>query len=122
MKIIVSNTVTIQATPPSFMKVLIDRLTIENPKWVENERIGRWNGETPRLLKFYKETSDGDLMIPRGFTRQLIGLCKHHAVQFHIDDHRRLLSEVSFDFNGQLKPFQEETVEAIEEYLKRRQK
>jgi len=57
---------------------------------------------------------DGSSMIvPRGFTRQLIGILNESGAQFEIRDHRRRLPDVEYQFFGELKGFQEEAVKAI---------
>lgn len=28
------------------------RLNFQNPAWIENENMGRWNGNTPKFLRF----------------------------------------------------------------------
>jgi superfamily II DNA or RNA helicase len=71
----------------------------------------RWNGETPRLLRFYERAKTG-LIVPRGYIRQLINLCRRSDVQFQLDDQRRALPEVDFNFSGKLKPFQDQAVKA----------
>ena len=30
----------------------MEKLSFPNPKWMENERMGRWNRGTPRALRF----------------------------------------------------------------------
>ena len=47
------------------------RLTISNPVFEENERMGRWNGNTPRFFHCYEEMPSR-LTVPRG-SGQLIG-------------------------------------------------
>lgn len=74
--------------------------------------MDRWNGDTPKILHFYHEDPAG-LEIPRGFIRQLIGLVKTSGEHYRLEDRRRLLSEVEFNFTGQLRPFQEEAVKAM---------
>ena len=92
--------------PPSLESSLIDRLTISNPKWLENERQGRWNGRTPKLLKFY-EKEDRDLVIPRGLLAEL-------APEMPLIDKRTLKWGVPpFLFDGYLRPYQKEAVTAV---------
>lgn len=113
MKIIVSNRLILEDLPGGLERELIDRLTFQNPKWIENDRMGRWNGDTPEYLSYYERTRNG-LILPRGYTRQLIGLCRRHGLQYHIDDQRRTLPEVDFEFQGTLRPFQEMAVDDIQ--------
>ena len=92
--------------------MVTDRLIFDNPKWLENDRHGRWQGDTPRTLTFF-ERVQGGLIIPRGFARQLLGLCQRHGVKCQIVDKRRNLPQIDFHFRGQLRPFQLEAVEAV---------
>lgn len=91
---------------------LRDRLTFINPQWEENERRGFSNWQTPKEL-CYLETRGDRLIIPRGFTRQLIGILKNAGVRYQIDDHRRTLAPVDFTFKGNLHDFQVQAVEAV---------
>ena len=47
---------------------LKSRLSFINPKWEENEKRGYWNGETPRVLKFYEVADDGEMRIGKHLT------------------------------------------------------
>ena len=111
MRINIANKLTLQDIPGTLRSELINRFTFVNPKWEENERMNRWNGNTPRVLRFYEETEDSSLEIPRGFIRQLVTLFRRHDIQFQIQDNRRTLREVNFQFKGQLRPFQQEAVQ-----------
>ena len=112
MEIKISNKLTLLNVSGDLRKAICEKLTIPNPKWHENERMGRWNGNTSRLLRFY-EVAYGALLVPRGFASQLINLCRRSDVRLKLDDQRRALPEVDFTFNGQLKPFQDEAVKAM---------
>lgn len=112
MKIIFSNHLQIQNVPLSLQHEIKDRLTIVNPAWVENEKMGRWQGETSYNLRYYQETASG-LIVPRGFFPQLIGIAKQHGERFEIEDRRRVLPEVNFQFHGQLRPFQDAAVKDL---------
>jgi superfamily II DNA or RNA helicase len=112
MKIIFSNHLQIQNAPLDFQHEVKDRLTIVNPAWMENEKMGRWQGETPYNLRCYQETPSG-LIAPRGFFPQLIGIEKRCGERFQVEDRRRVLPEVNFKFHGQLRPFQEKAVKDL---------
>ncbi len=113
MDITIANSLIIKKIPMDLRDVLMERLKFENPKWIENHRMGRWNKGVPRVLKFYDKLKDNGLLIPRGYMRQLIMLCRESGVAYHIDDRRRLLPEVDHRFSGKLKPFQKHAVEAM---------
>lgn len=112
MKLTVNNRIMIHGAHGKFKAAVKERLTFPNPKWVENDKRGYWNGETPKQLKCY-EQSDNGLLIPRGFIRHLIGIAKARGIRYHLRDQRRTLPEVDIAFHGRLKPFQRETVMAF---------
>lgn len=111
MEITISNKIRLQDIPTALEQELIDRLTFPNPAYLEAERMGRWLGELDEYLCCYERTRDG-LLLPRGYTK-LISLCQRYGVQYDIDDQRRVLPEVDFEFQGQLRPFQEKAVDDI---------
>lgn len=111
MIIRISNKLALYNAPSFIQREIKDRLTIFNPVFEENKRMGRWNGNTPPLLSFYEEIPSG-LIIPRGFFPQLIGMARRNGERFQIQDRRRLLPEVDFEFHGELRPFQQEAVKA----------
>lgn len=113
MKITITNKLIIEGAPREIDRELTDRLTFQNPAWLEAKKMGRWLGNLQEHLYCYERSRKGGLIIPRGFARQLIGLCRHHEVRYHIDDQRRILPEVDFEFQGQLRPFQEKAVDDV---------
>ncbi len=113
MKIILTNNLRLSNIPSEIRQKLMKTLTFPNPKWMENERMGRWNRGTPKVLKFYDTVRGGGLWIPRGYIRQLLLLCRRKGVTYDIDDQRRTFKPVEFNFNGRLKPFQQNAVNAM---------
>lgn len=91
---------------------LKDKLTMVNPKWVDNCKHGRWNGQTPRYLSFYEETPSG-LLMPRGYTKQLQGLLDRESVCYTFTDKTRALPEVQFKFEGNLYDSQQQAAKKI---------
>jgi len=112
LQIILKNTIQIPDIPLELKKSLCLNLTIQNPKWVENNRQGRWNKGVPEKLEFFAETPE-KLTIPRGYMRQLINGCHKYNIAFQIEDKRALLGEVDFSFKGQLKPFQQNACDDV---------
>jgi len=103
--ITITNNLRLKNVPPEFLAVLTEKLEMLNPKWVENDRMGRWNRGTPQVLRFYDKVGRTGLWIPRGFMRQLILLCRKNELAYEINDQRRQLAPVDFSFNGSLRPF-----------------
>ncbi len=113
LTITIKENLQLQNVPPEIMQTLVEKLEFHNPKWLENERMGRWNRGTPRVLKFYDKVGRTGLWIPRGYIRHLINLCRRQGIQFRIDDQRRRLKPLNFVFSGRLKPFQKIAVDKM---------
>ncbi|MGR3220042.1 MAG: DEAD/DEAH box helicase [Candidatus Anammoxibacter sp.] len=110
----IANRITITAADLSEAVIakLQEQLTFLNPKYQENEKFGRWNGKTPEEL-CYLERVDGALIIPRGFTRQLLRILSNNHIVHAIDDKTRFMPDVDFEFNGRLHNYQAEAVQKI---------
>lgn len=109
MKIEISNRLTISNAPEWYEEELEDRLTFQNPKWTENEKHGRWNGKTPEFIECFERSGSG-LTLPRGYAAKLIDRTRREGLTFTLEDRRRVLPEVDFDFGGELRPYQTEAV------------
>ncbi len=113
LTITIKENLRLKDVPPQLMQSLLEQLEFANPKWLENERMGRWNRGTPQRLKFYDKVGRNGLWIPRGYIRHLINACRRQGIEFHLDDQRRRLEAVKFTFKGQLKPFQQIAVDKM---------
>lgn len=114
MRITLKNRLFLTDVPDDLADRLKKRLRFKNPKWLENERRGRWNKGVPEYLSFCHETPGGGLAVPRGFIRHLILMCREAEIPHEIEDIRRSLSPVDFQFSGELAAFQETAVAAME--------
>jgi superfamily II DNA or RNA helicase len=103
----------LKGVPPELRQALVEKLEFPNPKWLENERMGRWNRGTPRVLKFYEKAGADGLRIPRGCLRQVLMTCRRMGIAYELDDRRRSLPAVDFTFRGELRAFQESAVEQM---------
>lgn len=106
LQITIDHSLKLNHAPAILLDQLSQRLQMINPKWLENERMGRWNRGTKKNLRYYRRFGKSGIVIPRGFARQLFLLLKRDNLPYHIDDRRRLMPEVDFSFTGALKPFQ----------------
>ncbi len=113
LTITISHNLQLENVPSEIMEILTDRLEILNPKWIENERMKRWNRGTPKSLRFFDRVGSSGLWIPRGYMRQLVLLCRRHEIKYEIDDCRRSLPPKSFSFKGRLRPFQQKAVDEM---------
>jgi superfamily II DNA or RNA helicase len=92
---------------------LKEKLTFLNPKWIENERMGRWNRGTKQRLHFYRAYGKKSLRIPRGYAGQLMRYCRRHEINYRLTDKRAEFEPIDFTFSGRLKPFQEKAVKQM---------
>ena len=113
MIIKVSNRITLLGLPRFIKTEVMSRLSFKNPKFIEAKAHGRPTWKIRKYLKYFEETSGGDLIIPRGFIRQLLSLCKERGVPFSIVDRRRSLPEVDFSFKSELREYQKKAATDI---------
>lgn len=88
------------------------RLVFDNPKYIENEKRGFSTWGIPDQIRGY-EVDEEAMIIPRGFTRQIIDILKRYNAQFKIQDHRRIFPDTEFTFLGSLKDFQITAVKVV---------
>lgn len=96
------------------MAAIIKELTIDNPKYVDAVKYGRWVGKRLKpKLTFYSRTKQG-LSFPRGFANEAIRLIRtFDGRNPQVVDKRRSCPEVDFEFLASLRPYQQEAVEAV---------
>jgi superfamily II DNA or RNA helicase len=102
----------IDQIPDTLVKQLKEHLTFINPAWIEHKKLGLSNWKTRRTLSFFRQYKDR-LIMPRGFLHHLVCILRDAALEYELDDQRRILQEVNFRFMGNLKGFQEEAVGAM---------
>ena len=112
MKITLTSRIDITGAPEPLVRKIRDTFTIENPRWIDNDRMSRWNGETDHWLTFY-ENHPGGLTIPRGAMGLILFFCKEMGIRYQIIDQRRTLPEVDFTFTGILKGYQQQATTDI---------
>jgi hypothetical protein len=74
-----------------------DRLSFPNPAHQEAQRRGFSTWNIPQQIQGYRVEADA-LIIPRGFTRQLVGILRGAVVWYRINDKRRTLAQVYFTY------------------------
>lgn len=113
LQITIDRSLKLKNVPADLLERLVERFQLVNPKWLENERMGRWNRGTKKILRFYRRSGANGIAIPRGYARQLILQLKREGLGYEIKDQRRILPEVDFAFHGTLKAFQSTAVNAM---------
>lgn len=87
-------------------------LSFENPAWLENEKRGFSNWDTPRMIVGYEQQNDM-MTLPRGGVTKVVGILRQCGVAYYLIDVRRSLPSVAFQFRGELLDFQNDAIEAI---------
>ena len=97
-----------------FRTALQDKLTIDNPRYHAAKKYGRWVGKNFKQKLFFYEQDGDSILFPRGFAAQAVALSKTFMGRGpRIEDMRRRLPEVTFSFQGQLRPYQKEAVDDV---------
>ncbi len=87
-------------------------LTLKNKQREKLERMGKWCGNLPKHIIFYKEVG-GALICPRGAAEPIYNLCLARGESVNVIDDRLELDAVDFDFTGKLRPFQEQGIQTM---------
>jgi superfamily II DNA or RNA helicase len=98
--------------PGSVLNRIKARLTFPNPAYLEAQKRGFSTWKILQQIQGYRVAADA-LIIPRGFTAQLVEILRGSGVQYCLEDHRRTLPEVDFHFLGELRDFQKTAVDEM---------
>jgi superfamily II DNA or RNA helicase len=113
MKTTISNQIEINDIHEILEQEIRSNLTVENPVYTDNKKMGRYNGNTDANLFLYEQLGGGRLIAPRGFINQLSAIAKKYNVPLTLTDKTRELKPVSLQFKGKLRPYQEQAATAV---------
>ncbi|HEX2704995.1 MAG TPA: hypothetical protein VHM65_04495 [Candidatus Lustribacter sp.] len=84
------STITVQGAdlPPALMATLTHAASMPNPIFYERQRRRASTWDTPRFLRSYDETIDGDLVLPRGLRDRLDELVTQAGSRLEVLDER----------------------------------
>lgn len=82
------------------------KLTIINPKWLDNNKMGRYNHETPKYLQIYK-LKNNIMCLPVAWLELLESILQYHRVKYIKYDFR-ISHPIKIRFKGELRDFQKE--------------
>lgn len=104
----ISHKLFLSDVPEQVKSRVMAELTLENPKWLENLKMGRRNYRVSRHLKMFSTRTCGGLILPRGYGGRLARICAECGEEVEYRDERRTLPEVDFHFHGELRSYQSE--------------
>lgn len=112
MQLVVRSECCLIGAPPQVVKRLQSELSMNNPRYEDAKRYGRWIGKKlqPRLY-FYRRKGER-LYFPRGFGNEAVRLCRQLTGEAPaLVDQRRLLPPIELHFAGKLRAYQQQAVE-----------
>lgn len=114
MKIIIDNQVRFKTEHLSgdLIQELKESLTFVNPKYVENEKYGRWNGCTEKVIMSYK-TISGSFVMPRGCLSMLRNLLDRNRYCYTVDNRSITFDIGDIGFRGNLYDYQSDAIHAL---------
>jgi superfamily II DNA or RNA helicase len=99
--------------PPALLATLKHAASMPNPAFYERQRRRASTWDTPRFLRGYEETLDGDLVLPRGLHDRLDTLVTQAGSRLEITDERSGGQPHAFEFTAQLEPEQQAARDAV---------
>ena len=77
-----------ESIPDGLLNDIARTLTIENPKYQEALKAGRWTGGLDKFLEYYElranDVGDKYLVLPRGFLPSLLKLCQQYRIRWEL--------------------------------------
>ncbi len=101
--------------PPSFLAALKHVASLHNPDFYEKERNRFWTGNTPRLIRCYRETLD-QLLLPRGVRPQAEAIATEAGSRLEIIEAYDSTEAVEYEPLATLRPDQQTAVDALVAY------
>ncbi|WP_460699115.1 TOTE conflict system archaeo-eukaryotic primase domain-containing protein [Nocardia thraciensis] len=98
---------------PAMISAVKHAASIPNPEFYARQRARRSTWDTPRFLRSYDETLDGDLILPRGLLPLLTTLIESAGSTLHIDDTRGHGTAHPFTCTAELRPEQHRALRDI---------
>jgi superfamily II DNA or RNA helicase len=98
---------------PAMISAVKHAASIPNPEFHARQRVRRSTWDTPRFLRSYDETLEGDLVLPRGLLELLSTLVESAGSTLRIDDKRVCGTPQEFTFNAELRPEQADAVRDV---------
>ncbi|NQE86042.1 DEAD/DEAH box helicase [Nocardia terpenica] len=99
---------------PAMISAVKHAASIPNPEFFDRQRARRSTWDTPRFIRSYDETLDGDLILPRGLLTLLTTLVESADSTLNIDDKRVCGTAVQLTCATELRPEQRQAVQHIE--------
>ena len=87
---------------PSLQSTLKHAASMSNPAFYERQRLRKSTWDTPRYLRSYDETLEGDLVLPRGLQDLVTSLAEQAGSRLEVTDERSAGTPQDLTFGGTL--------------------
>jgi superfamily II DNA or RNA helicase len=98
---------------PAAMSTFKHAASMVNPKFYELQRLRKSTWDTPRFVRGYDLTIEGDLVLPRGLRHLASKIVRDAGSRLDITDLRSAGTEIDLAFSGQLDSRQTAAVDAL---------
>lgn len=109
-----SNKCTLFYVPAPIRQIIKEKMTFINPAYTGAVEHGRFGASTniPKYLTFFEETPN-KITFLRGALKQVVEILREHDIKYELKDHRSEGERTDITFNGELRDYQEEAVDAL---------
>ncbi|MCI5140858.1 MAG: ATP-dependent helicase, partial [Candidatus Electrothrix sp. ATG1] len=110
----VTSECVLTGAPEELRAAIRDQLTVDNPKYLAAQRYSRWVGKQIKPKLYFYRQEGGNLVFPRGFGNRAVLLCRRFlGADPVLIDQRRKVAPINCSFIGDLRPYQQEAVQAL---------
>src|SRR5437899_320792 len=101
--------------PPAMLNRLLRLAAFQNPEFYKAQAMRLSTYDKPRVIACGQEFPQ-HIAVPRGCLTETLALLEAHKIRPEVRDERYAGTAIEAEFQGQLRPFQEEAVSKIIEY------
>ena len=101
--------------PPAMLNRLLRLAAFQNPEFYKSQAMRLSTYDKPRVIACGKELAK-HIALPRGCLNEAVALLTAHKIRPEVRDERFGGTAIEAEFQGQLRPLQEEAVVKITEY------
>jgi superfamily II DNA or RNA helicase len=97
---------------PGLINFLRENLNFINSEYIIKKKLGKSTFGIEGYFRMLEER-DGNVIIPRGFVRELLLYCKEKRIPYQLNDERKKLTAVNYSFKGSLYDYQKAAVDTV---------
>ena len=111
INITIKNKIQIKDLPINLTNILVQGLKVPNPKFIDAQKLGYSTYNIDQYINNFSFDPNNNLLIPRGYRRELFELLKKNNAPYTTTDLRTKFSYISLDSSQIVyRPYQKEAV------------